>query len=491
MMIVDDEKRTRESIADFIDWKSIGVEVNALAGNGEEALELIEANKPDILLSDIRMPHMDGIKLAEIVTKRFPEIKIIFLSAYTDKEYLKSAISLKVENYVEKPINPDELLETVKTAVNDLDHLETNEILQGLKYTSRMIKEEIAALLISSQGSGYIEVYSRFYPLYFTWEKNGRFSIANIHVHSENLNGDKLQEITGKMYDIFDQHNISEIFISPMINGDFVWIGSNVDKEDLKQAFNELSSMSPYDISGGLTFCSNIDEFTSAWKTASRYAQNRFYFGRNLMFDEEVDSDILDNFPEDLFSKLPDTYEESVQLFDDLQNTRYKDISIIQDNLYQFYLKMMEWTVNESTLTKESFASLTLQEIRELILYGMHVFNTLGNNQYNPKVKNALHFVLWNYQNPNLSIKMISDKVGLSQNYLSNLFKQETGITINSFIIDVRIEKTEKLLRTSDLKLYEIAEKVGIPDPNYLSFIFKGKTGMTPSEYKQKTRKNI
>ena len=275
MMIVDDEKRTRESIADYIDWNSIGVEISALAGNGEEALELMETNKPDILLSDIRMPHLDGIKLAEIVTKRFPEMKIIFLSAYTDKEYLKSAISLKVENYVEKPINPDELLETVGTIVKDLDHIEQSEILQGLKYTSRMIKEEIATLLISSQGSGYIEVYSRFYPLYFTWERNGCFSIANIHIHYDNLNGDKLQEIAGYMYDVFDQKNISEIFISPMINGDFVWIGNNIGKDELKQAFNELCSISKYDISGGLSFCSNIDAFASTWNTASEYAQYR------------------------------------------------------------------------------------------------------------------------------------------------------------------------------------------------------------------------
>ena len=243
-------------------------------------------------------------------------------------------------------------------------------------------------------------------------------------------------------------------------------------------------------VSGGITHASSISELPDAWHRALLSKEASFYFGRGHLLGSEELSGLSDDLPPGLLMDLPETYDESISIFDTLAGCRYRDIHAVQDWLYRFYLMMMEWTVNGNTMRKEDFIGLTLSEVRSLILYGMNVFNTLGNNQYNTKVKNALHYILWHYADANLSIKMIADKVGLSQNYLSNLFKQETGNTVNSFIIDVRIEKTQKLLRTTDLKLYEISPKVGIPDPNYLSIVFKNRTGITPSEYRLQERRN-
>lgn len=134
-IIVDDEELTRESLKQEIDWSELGIEIVAEAANGLLALELIQAWKPDILLSDIRMPKMDGIKLANNARSLFPDIKIVFLSAYSDKEYLKSAIQLKAVDYLEKPFETEDLLNIMKKSVSELneakDQKKNLEAIQG------------------------------------------------------------------------------------------------------------------------------------------------------------------------------------------------------------------------------------------------------------------------------------------------------------------------------------------------------------------------
>jgi two-component system response regulator YesN len=152
---------------------------------------------------------------------------------------------------------------------------------------------------------------------------------------------------------------------------------------------------------------------------------------------------------------------------------------------------MMEITINEQCMPFTRFTEFTLSEVKDLIMYGMHVFGTLGNDSYDPKVKETIHYILWNYADFNLSIKTLADHVELSQNYLCALFKQYTGTTINNIMIEVRLEKTKKLLRTTDLRMYEIASKVGMSDPNYLSSVFKQRLGMTPSQYRDRQGKGF
>lgn len=128
---------------------------------------------------------------------------------------------------------------------------------------------------------------------------------------------------------------------------------------------------------------------------------------------------------------------------------------------------------------------LSLNEYRELVIYEVNTIQFLGNDIYDIKIKNAIHYMLWNYSNPDLSIKAIADHVNLSQNYLSTLFKKQTGITVNDFLLNIRAEKACRLLSQTDLKLYEIAEKIGLWDANYLSTVFKKRYGVTPTQYRK------
>ena len=145
-----------------------------------EALLAVDDIKPDILLSDIRMPHMTGIELATIIRKKFPRCKIIFLSGYADKEYLMSAIELKVVNYIEKPIDVVEIRKAVSKAVMQLESEQKEELIHdGFQKALPIIHEEIVSALVSP-GLDWQRFSQDFIPLYFEWTKIGNYSLSCI-----------------------------------------------------------------------------------------------------------------------------------------------------------------------------------------------------------------------------------------------------------------------------------------------------------------------
>ena len=121
LMIVDDEQSIRRGIANGIPWNEWGFEVTAQASNGVEALEMIKQSKPDVVLSDIRMPEMDGVELMKRLNSEYPEIKIIILSGYSDFEYLNTAIKNNITEYLLKPTDIDEFEETFKRLKKKID----------------------------------------------------------------------------------------------------------------------------------------------------------------------------------------------------------------------------------------------------------------------------------------------------------------------------------------------------------------------------------
>ncbi|WP_438445454.1 response regulator transcription factor [Gorillibacterium sp. sgz5001074] len=133
LMIVDDEKKTREGLEKHLPWRRLGIDEVRLAKSGTEALELARSHPPDILLCDVRMPRMDGIELATVIRHQLPSCKLIFLSGFADKEYLKSAIQLRALRYIEKPVDMEEVCSAITEAVTLLHREESSrhEVVDG------------------------------------------------------------------------------------------------------------------------------------------------------------------------------------------------------------------------------------------------------------------------------------------------------------------------------------------------------------------------
>lgn len=495
LLIVEDEKRTREGLCRHIDWKSIGVDpVTAVAG-GMEALLAIDTIKPDILLSDIRMPHMTGIELATIIRKRYPKCKIIFLSGYADKEYLMSAIELKAVNYIEKPVDAVEIGKAVEKAVQQLESEQQEELIHvGFKKTLPLIHEEIVSALISPAFDW--ERFSRDYgPLYFHWSKIGSYRLACIRIAARLSGESQMKELVSlvtKSLESVPGLLPDNCLLSGLAGQEIVAIFRNPASfsipsvlMEVQQAILERHSLeTTIAVSAS---CLSLTEISCLYTvTAHRTEYESFYNQRHCLLSscERLQKK---EAPRSLFGMKELTLSGVENLFLLLSREKYTNIAAIREGLYKIYLTTIEKNWDEKVVSWNEFESLSLDEYRELIYDEVNTLQLLGGSTYDIKVKNAVHYILWNYACPDLSIKTIADHVNLSQNYLSTLFKKETGLTINDFLLNIRAEKACRLLGRTDLKLYEIAEKIGLQDPNYLSTVFKKRYGITPTQYRKTT----
>lgn len=495
LVIVDDEKLTREGLLKHVRWKNLNIHSIYAVSSGFEALVIMEQNRIDILMTDIKMPRMSGVELATHVREKYPDCKIIFLSGYSDKEYLKSAIQLKVENYIDKPMNIAEIENVISQVVNQLKEKiskkENEEILaSGLAKSIPLMKQEIALSLINPNFD-YEDFKKKYVPLYFPSITESQLYVCCMMPDEKPEKWGQDKSLINQIYFILEHDpnlRALDFYAGQSVDGSVAFIINNSEHILINNSLTILQEHLFQKLQ--LTFTIGIStqiysilSIPSGYSEAYTAVSERFYLGGNqiIHYSGRRTGPILDPsiFQMDKFSL------ESVRgLFDHLIQRQYKDIESLKQNIYKLYCIMMQRTINPNTMSYSDFAAMTLIQMKEFILFGMHALRTLGDDEYEPIVKETVHFILWNYIDSNLDIKKIADAVNLSPNYLCSIFKQNTQSTINDFIIQIRLEKAKKLLSTSKLRLYEISSKVGIPDPNYFSALFKQKCGMTPSEYR-------
>ncbi len=495
LVIVDDEKLTREGLLKYVDWNKLEINTIFTVSSGMKALDIMEHNHIDILLSDIKMPKMNGIELATEVRANFPDCKIVFLSGYSDKEYLKSAIQLKVENYIEKPMNLSEIekvmFHVVKELKKETKKKETEAILvSGLAESIPVMKQEIALSLINPY-LDYTAFTKKYAPLYFSLTEKSLLYVCSIIPDETPDRWNKDKKLINEIYIFLENNSVLnplDFYAGQSIDSSVVLIVNHIESSFLRDRLTNLQQHLYQRLQltvtiGISSILYDIQSLPAGYTQACLATQKRFYLGENqiILYSKNHGGTLLDT---SLFKKLQFNFERVSSLFDILLERQYKDIENIKEYLYKLYCIMMDRTLNQNVMSFSDFTAMTLNQMREFILFGMHALQTLGDDQYDPKVKDAVHYILWNYLDADLNISSIAGSVGLSPNYLCSLFKQNTGSTINDFIIHIRVEKAKKLLRKTDLRLYEICEKVGVTDPNYFSALFKRSYGQTPREYR-------
>lgn len=492
LLIVEDETFTREGLLNHICWRNLEIKTVRTAANGREALEVMKHFHPDIILTDIKMPHMNGIELVSNIREYDQDCKVIFFSGYSDKEYLLSAIALKAECFIEKPVEINKVINAVSAVVTQL-HKE-NSFKKLALSTNNTVPLMQRGMLADLLDKNFIwdKFALKYVPSYFHWKKNGHFYVANFKLFmqqneldmnpiisefnecikkeapllSENYYIDSLK--TNQLAILFHYDNISEIV--PFLQ--------NVQQYFYQNHFIESTI-------GISSLCTDLNDLHQYFKLVLDAVEYQyFYHCRHCLF--ECSTPLKEKpAPLEIFSKEDFNLSGVEHLFQILLAEKYTNLSQIRHQLYEFYTLMMERTMNNQTISWEQFKQLTLNEYIDLIGYGMKAYQILGNNTYDLKIKNAVHYILWNYPKKDLDIQMLSEHVDLSPNYLCSLFKKQTGSTINDFIVKVRLDKARVLLEKTNLKLYEITERVGLQDANYFSSLFKAEYGMSPSVYRR------
>lgn len=516
LLIVDDEKLTRDGLMHSIDWKSLGIDAVASADDGQHGYETALAFRPDILLSDVRMPRMSGIEMAEKLQILNPALSIIFMSGYSDKEYLKAAIKLKAVSYVEKPIDLEEITETVleaKTAVEDERKAASSKALSLARSRAAL------ASRLTYAPKGNTDVFAQEeLDLDFPKGEDTPFFTFLIRFHHSTYNQDALAAIMEPAVDrVLCSLHLENIHSTRqgLLYFYHVWGFSDYTanrKNTLgRLLMQELSSLS---LRFHIVFGKNVTgalQIHNSYNSAVIELQYSFFYPDNTyrIYEHRDTSDtFFDASTLHAERRLSETLlrkdkKQTDLLLEELFRQMMPPSSVLPNQVKDFYYTLFT-TLKETcemlnlpgSSTEEPGGSLWSYISECESIYELQEYLRKKTDDFFSQIKNRIEnsstvglikeFISGHYQDETLSIKDISEHVFLSSSYICTLFKNETGQTLNQYLTDFRIDKAKKLLTDPRYKITDISARVGYSDGNYFGKTFKKLVGMSPSEYRER-----
>lgn len=523
---VDDEPIVLEGIRSKIDWEGSGFSLVGEATDGEIALSMLHELKPDILVTDIKMPFMDGLELAATIKRIQPWIKIIILSGHDEFDYAKKAISIGIEEYLLKPFTPDELLESLKKAAAQIDkerkqlsdisrlkeELKSNEMLKKKELLVSLVhdSEDMAVVMQKSQELG-LNLISRFYKVIISRIKSRTDNIQNQQEACSLLNS--YSDSWEKVECFFHHSNL------------LVCIVKGSTREELDEATFHTAET----IGHIATKNEDCTVLTAIGKTVEHLSQINLSYedAKRLLEVENKDSqnriissdDLEENSGDggEAASELLD-FKDSDPLVDRLKYAGKNDISAIIDESMELIRKNQgQFKVFASYILVDLIFAVSklveklggdMKEIKPELLQRKFVDEAVSNEElfkktleqvlsfalefrdskmtgkYGAVILKAKRFIEENYADPNTTLTTVAEAVCLSPNHFSTIFSQECKTTFIEYLTDVRIENAKRLMKETDMKGYDIAYECGFSDPHYFSYIFKKNTGLSPREYK-------
>ena len=522
-ILVDDEFSTCQGLYKYIEWEELGIGRVETADSAFSALQISEALNPDILITDIRMPLMNGIELAQTIRKNHPSCRIIFISGYSDKEYLKSAIRLGAVNYVEKPLCLDEIKEAIAQAVA-LCREERKKRLVGEDIDRRMAdnlffqKQKLAIDLVKcNMDEGPMKEHISILCPEIQLKNKFLSMAAKIRFLKEIDSGRKeilKNEILTQMY---DYSIVPSVFCTAFTDGDILVIHASFDSfsrtlisEEAKKIIETANRVTQSNSSAAIGIGKPVDRpgiLRDSYERAVAALERYFFKGYgSISFHDDAGNEntaiwypAIENFIEFLeANKKADAISYLKSLADNAANYSSSYISQIKDIFFKLTLalvntaskrnfQLFENANGEGYLWKKMAEFETIFEIQDYLLELLEVFFYVleRKNEFGRSVYEIIKYMETNYSDNGMSVKKIAEFAHFSHFYLCSYFKINTGKTINGYITDLRIEKAKELLKDNRLKIYEVSSRIGYNNTNYFIRIFKKYVGLTPAEYKE------
>ncbi len=536
VLLVDDEVLVREAISENIKWEELGYELAGNCQNGKEAMEFLEKNSVDVVLTDICMPYVDGMELSEFVFRHFKNINIIIFSGFDDFEYAKKAIKYNVEEYLLKPVTALELSK-VLTDLKDKMDKKKNETEKYIMLYETYNKNK---LLIKSKAIDDLIKGSK------TEEENRkalrenniildasdyRVAIVEIDLNSEVDKGEEHMKqysslMTFAVYNICDeilQQYQAGLSCLGNDNRVFILFKTNRPKasgQEIKSICTEISSKIRQFMKLGVTIgigrnVKDPRDIHKSYEEAEYSMKYQYLFWESSIIDmediiknreskedialeEQIDSLVLAikindrQSIDDLLRKIEEAIKRS--LADKTRSDLYLQqiILAIYNTLKISELEESVLNTLRNQLLTDIADSKTLGKVMELLKD--YCYKAAGEVEMQKNIGGkkqallAMDFIEKNYADPQLNLNSVCSYLSISASRFSTIFKNITGETFMEVLIRIRMQKAKELLENTDLKNYEIAEKVGFGDPHYFSISFKKMTGKTPSEYAREKR---
>ncbi len=532
IFLVEDESIVREGIRDNIPWEQYGYKFVGEASDGEMALPLIQKACPDVLLTDIKMPFMDGLSLSRLVHQEFPDMKIIVMSGYDDFEYARQAIAVGVEQYLLKPItraSMQKVLTEIKTKIE-------NE--QEQKNYQEKYQNESREYEQFSRTNFFVKVFEGRMPVQDIYEEATKLSIR-INAPAYNLLMFALQENRAEENRGFESEEFArkreELLRYFLRYPEYLVFRWNVNTYGvlIKSSMEQMPELTQKSLENIERICKPTENIFQWYAAAGEPVERlsllaecyskvnhlfayRFLMPQEHIFTKELTANYMPmeesgkigdidsaKMDQELFrdflirgtkEEIPDfvgSYVQSIQealksrLFQNylVFHIHFVVMAYVESLGYdkkEFLKRLGEEQIQESNYTLDELS----EYIQDILAKAMEIRDQETDNQSKKILKKALDYIEENYAQESLSLHTAASAVNVSANYFSAIFSQEMEMTFIEYVTSKRMEKAKKLLRQTEKHASEIALEVGYKDPHYFSFVFKKTQGYTPREYR-------
>ena len=531
VFLVEDEFVVREGIKNNIDWSGHGYDFCGEAGDGEVAYSMIQKLKPDIVITDIKMPFMDGITLSRMIKSEFPWIEIIILTGYEDFQFAREAIKIGVSCYLLKPVNGESIMKEVdalsekirekkaereaakryeeemreRTELDKRDFF--NTLIKGGKNTTELFAES-KKLSIDITALRYNVVLLKIWS-----DKHdiGEYSNSVLRVEDGVR---RIADENGALFFDFTVEGTALLFKGDDDND----IKKKIDRaiENMKELFSGYKHIRYFGAIGQTV--GRVTEIHTSFDWASRAfahsyltSDNGFLVGskedlrpeNNVEILSEINPQHMDRRIMKRFLRAGDAAEIPFFLQEYLNNIGDQ---VLRSSMLRQYIAMdvyfcvADFSVNELGLSKEELEEKvkfpageilasdqnTQEYLSEIIHIALDLREDHSLSRYHDVMKDAIAYISEHYSDEELSLNTLAAQVNFSPNHLSSIFKQETGQPFIKYLTDYRMDMAKELLRRTSKKSNEIGIMVGYKDPHYFSYLFKKTQGVTPTQFRSK-----
>ncbi|MDY3031870.1 MAG: response regulator [Clostridia bacterium] len=505
VVLIDDKKSIVEGMKYLIEWEEYGFEIAAALRCAADAIDFVKQNHVDLIISDIRMPGISGLELIQTIKKTDPHIKFIIISGYAEFEYVKKAMDYQANGYLLKPIDEDELI-TLLIRVKD-EIFKENEYIkhQRDKYIHEVLLGDFACDGNNREFENDIDL--RYVLIRFFDDK----MITSRKRH----NDDTAVKVFNELRAFVDE----SAYISKNDNGCIeMIIGSHIYKNNIRgycmeieKCIKEVAECDFAVFVGKEVDC--IENIKYSRETAKKTEAAAFYASEKSIFIYDTDGDIS-------FSQTLSDMSFCSNITDRIKNS---DAQALAKAVDEFCLQVKKECVNPETVfvyiyniifdignkadssggdVVKFFYRYSLLKKSDFVNFkAVSAFvkeNALELQKFlgELKMKNSLgiigevvDYIGEHYMDKDLKLQKIADKYYINSAYLGTMFKERMGKSFNTYLLDIRIEKSKELLKNSNAKIYEIALEVGFNDPNYFYVKFAEKVNMTAAAYRESFNK--
>jgi two-component system response regulator YesN len=540
IFLAEDEVVVRETIKRMIPWEELGFELVGEAADGEMALPLLIRQQPDLLITDIKMPFMDGLTLARLAKKEIPGLKVVILSGYDDFNYAKQAIGIGVEDYLLKPITKNALIERLSEIRSRYEHEKTQkEYYEKFQremqaYEKNSSRDFFEALVDGSMDM--MEVYKRaeklgldivaeaYNVLIFTMNCDEDFSGQRDEYSSWEAESLELLE------NFFAGHSSAMLFRSNifsygvLLKGQRETIEENTRAcvDEIRKILSRQDGRREWFLAVGQSV-ERLSQIQKSYHTASRAFSQRYLYDENILYYDEMETmehpggqaetednaylqkvdvnalnpailqkflsnglqEETENFVKDYFYAIGQEPMESLVFRNYvILNVRFSVISFIKGlgcDTNEMESADTEEVLAESGKNMES----AIAYAKKMISQAIEIRDQNSGNKNRSILKTAVDFIDSHYMDEEISLNTVANVANVSSNHFSALFRQNMGQTFIEYLTTLRMNKAKELLRCTGMRSSEIAGEIGYKDAHYFSYLFKKTQGMTPSDYRK------